>query len=53
MVEEGHVRVGQKVVIDPAFLVTRELSDLITWAPGSKIRQHVKRYNNELDDFSD
>lgn len=53
MVEEGHVRVGQKLITDPAYLVTRDLSDLITWAPGSKIRQHVKRYNNELDDFSD
>jgi len=53
MVEEGHVRVGQTLVTDPAYLVSRELSDLITWAPGSKIRQHVRRYNNQLDDFED
>jgi U3 small nucleolar ribonucleoprotein protein IMP3 len=53
MVEEGHIRVGQALVTDPAYLVSRELSDLITWAPGSKIRQHVRRYNNNLDDFED
>ncbi|KAI6183294.1 U3 small nucleolar ribonucleoprotein IMP3 [Aphelenchoides bicaudatus] len=51
MVEEGHVRVGQTLITDPAYLVTRELSDLITWAPGSKVLQHVRRYNGELDDY--
>ena len=52
-VEEGHVRVGQQLVTDPAYLVTREQSDLVTWAAGSKIREHVRRYNNEFDDADD
>lgn len=51
MVQEGHVRVGQELVTDPAFLVTRDLSDFITWAPGSKVRKHVQQYSNAFDDF--
>ncbi|CAD5207873.1 unnamed protein product [Bursaphelenchus okinawaensis] len=53
MVEEGHVRVGANLITDPAYLVTRELSDFITWAPGSKVGKHVKAYNNTVDDFDD
>lgn len=53
MVEEGHVRVGQTTITDPAYLVTRELADLIAWTQGSKVRQHVRRYNNEMDDYDD
>ncbi|KAI6238380.1 hypothetical protein M3Y99_00688600 [Aphelenchoides fujianensis] len=53
MVEEGHVRVGQELVTDPAFLVTRQQSDFVTWAPGSKVRRHVRQYNNEHDDFDE
>jgi U3 small nucleolar ribonucleoprotein protein IMP3 len=51
LIEQGHVRVGVELVTDPAFLVTRPLSDLITWTNASKIRQHVLNYNNERDDF--
>ncbi|KAI6181484.1 Exocyst complex component Sec8 [Aphelenchoides besseyi] len=40
MVEQGHVRVGQELITDPAYLVTRDQSDFVTWAPGSKIGQH-------------
>uniref|UniRef100_A0A7E4VXW1 S4 RNA-binding domain-containing protein n=1 Tax=Panagrellus redivivus TaxID=6233 RepID=A0A7E4VXW1_PANRE len=51
LVQEGHIRVGAEVVTDPAFLVTRPNSDLITWAKASKIRKHVESYNNIRDDF--
>uniref|UniRef100_A0A0N5AFX9 U3 small nucleolar ribonucleoprotein protein IMP3 n=1 Tax=Syphacia muris TaxID=451379 RepID=A0A0N5AFX9_9BILA len=50
-VEQGHVRVGTELVTDPAFLVSRNLSDVITWTNKSKIRKHVLDYNNERDDF--
>ncbi|KAI6239983.1 U3 small nucleolar ribonucleoprotein IMP3 [Aphelenchoides fujianensis] len=53
MVEEGHVRVEQELVTDPAFLITRQQSDFVTWAPGSKVRLHVRQYNNEHDDSDD
>ena len=30
-VEQGQVRVGPNVVTDPAFLVTRDMEDFVTW----------------------
>ncbi|KAF8366388.1 hypothetical protein PRIPAC_84217 [Pristionchus pacificus] len=50
-VEQGHVRVGVHLVNDPAFLVTRNFQDAITWTRGSKIREKVLDYNNARDDF--
>ncbi|CAH0390766.1 unnamed protein product [Bemisia tabaci] len=51
-IEQGHVRVGTEIVKDPAFLVTRNLEDFVTWVDSSKIRQHVLEYNDERDDFN-
>ncbi|XP_011147390.1 U3 small nucleolar ribonucleoprotein protein IMP3 [Harpegnathos saltator] len=51
LIEQGHVRVGVEVVKDPAFLVTRNLEDFVTWVDTSAIRKHVLEYNNERDDF--
>ncbi|VBB32210.1 unnamed protein product, partial [Acanthocheilonema viteae] len=51
LVEQGHVRVGIELVTDPAYLVTRNLQDCITWTKDSKIRKHILNYNNERDDF--
>ena len=50
-VEQGHVRVGPEVIKDPAFLVTRNMEDFVTWTDTSKIRKHVMEYNNLRDDF--
>ena len=50
-VEQGHIRVGPNLVTDPAYLVSRNMEDFITWADGSKIKRHVMQYNDELDDF--
>ena len=52
-VEQGHIRVGTELVTDPAYLVSRDQSDHVTWARNSKIGKHVKNYNNERDDFED
>lgn len=51
LIEQGHVRVGPEVVKDPAFLVSRNLEDFVTWVDGSKIKEHVLRYNDMRDDF--
>lgn len=51
-VEQGHVRVGPDTITDPAFLVTREIEDFVTWVDTSKLRRHVQKYNDELDDFA-
>jgi len=50
-VEQGHIRVGPETVIDPAFLVTRNFEDFITWVDASKIKRHILKYNDKLDDF--
>ncbi|XP_025114226.1 U3 small nucleolar ribonucleoprotein protein IMP3-like [Pomacea canaliculata] len=50
-VQQGHVRLGPEVVTDPAFLVTRNLEDFLTWTDTSAIRKHVMAYNDERDDF--
>lgn len=50
-IEQGHVRVGPDLVLDPAFLITRNLEDFVTWTDTSKIKRHIMEYNQERDDF--
>jgi U3 small nucleolar ribonucleoprotein protein IMP3 len=50
-VEQGHVRVGTDVVTDPAFLVTRNMEDFVTWVDSSKIKRNILKYRDKLDDF--
>eukprot|EP01018_Ginkgo_biloba_P022954 Gb_30440 [translate_table: standard] len=50
-IEQGHIRVGPETVTDPAFLVTRNLEDFVTWVDTSKIRKKVLQYNERLDDY--
>ncbi|GAA5883274.1 hypothetical protein JCM16303_007342 [Sporobolomyces ruberrimus] len=50
-VEQGHVRVGPDTITDPAFLVTRNMEDFVTWVDTSKLKRHIASYNDELDDF--
>lgn len=40
-VEQGHVRVGPNTVTDPAFHVTRNMEDFVTWVDTSKIKRKV------------
>ncbi|KAI0141701.1 U3 small nucleolar ribonucleoprotein IMP3 [Xylariaceae sp. FL1272] len=51
MIEQGHVRVGTESITDPAFFVTRNQEDLITWTVGSKIKRNIMAYRQKLDDF--
>ncbi|KAF7190815.1 U3 small nucleolar ribonucleoprotein IMP3 [Pseudocercospora fuligena] len=50
-IEQGHVRVGTEVVTDPAFLVTRNMEDFVTWVNSSKIKRTIMKYRDQLDDF--
>lgn len=50
-IEQGHVRVGPNVITDPAYLVTRNLEDYLTWVDSSKIKRNVLKYKNKIDDF--
>ncbi|XP_062106435.1 uncharacterized protein LOC133817833 [Humulus lupulus] len=50
-IEQGHIRVGPDTITDPAFLVTRNMEDFITWVDSSKIKRKVLEYNDKLDDY--
>ncbi|KAG0279357.1 Small subunit (SSU) processome component [Linnemannia exigua] len=50
-VEQGHIRVGPETVSDPAYLVTRNMEDFVTWVDTSKIKRKIMKYNDKLDDF--
>ena len=50
-VRQGHVRIGPRVVLDPAVLVTRKMEDFVTWVDDSRIREKVLRFNDEFDDY--
>lgn len=50
-IEQGHVRVGPQTITEPAFLVTRNMEDFVTWVDTSKIKQKVLQYNDRLDDY--
>ncbi|KAL5974396.1 hypothetical protein ACLOJK_031061 [Asimina triloba] len=50
-IEQGHIRVGPETVTDPAFLVTRNMEDFVTWVDSSKIKRKVLQYNERLDDY--
>jgi U3 small nucleolar ribonucleoprotein protein IMP3 len=50
-VEHGHVRIGPNVVRDPAFLVTRNQEDFITWT--DKMHKKISTYRAEHDDYED
>jgi hypothetical protein len=48
---QGHIRVGPDTVTDPAFLVTRNMEDFVTWVDTSKIKRKVLKYSDKLDDY--
>lgn len=51
LIEQGHIRIGPKVVKDPALLVTRNMEDFVTWVDTSKIKRKVAKFNDKLDDY--
>jgi len=51
LIEQGHIRVGPDVVKDPAFLVTRNMEDFVTWVDNSAVRKKILEYKDMRDDF--
>ena len=52
-VKQGHIKIGPDVITNPSTLVNKEMEDFIGWSHGSKIKQHVQKYNNQIDDFDE
>ncbi|GAB2302404.1 hypothetical protein Dimus_036415, partial [Dionaea muscipula] len=50
-IERGHVRVGRETVVDPAFHVTVNMQDFVTWVDSSSFRRKVLQYHQKLDDY--
>ncbi|EJU06142.1 alpha-L RNA-binding motif-containing protein [Dacryopinax primogenitus] len=50
-IEQGHVRVGPETITDPAYMVTRQNEDFVTWVTTSKVKRTIMKYNDELDDY--
>eukprot|EP00878_Enallax_costatus_P040640 GHUV01046970.1.p1 GENE.GHUV01046970.1~~GHUV01046970.1.p1 ORF type:complete len:101 (+),score=17.67 GHUV01046970.1:419-721(+) len=50
-IEQGHVRVGPNTITDPAYHVTRNMEDFVTWVDTSRIKRKVQKYNDALDDY--
>lgn len=48
---KSDIRVGTEIITDPAFLVTRDMEDYVTWVDTSKIKRKVLKYNDKLDDY--
>lgn len=42
---------GVDLITDPAYLVTRNMEDYVTWVDTSKIKKHIMKYNDKLDDY--
>eukprot|EP00768_Dysnectes_brevis_P003017 gnl/Dysnectes_brevis/2187_a2548_2553.p1 GENE.gnl/Dysnectes_brevis/2187_a2548_2553~~gnl/Dysnectes_brevis/2187_a2548_2553.p1 ORF type:complete len:184 (-),score=7.65 gnl/Dysnectes_brevis/2187_a2548_2553:53-604(-) len=51
LVEDGHIRIGPKVVTDPAQHVTRGHEDFVTWVDSSAIKRKIQNYTDTRDDF--
>lgn len=43
--------IGNKIVKNPDFLVSWNMTDHITWNEKSKIKKKVLEFNNQIDDF--
>lgn len=43
--------VGNEIVKDPDFLVSRMMEDHIGWNDKSKIKQKIQQFANNIDDF--
>jgi len=51
LINTQHVRVGTDVITDPAYLVSRNMEDFVTWVDSSKIKRNIMKYRDKLDDF--
>ena len=47
---QGHVRIGPDIVTEPAYHVSRNEEDFVTWRSDSKVRRAVATYQDKVDD---
>ena len=52
-VEQSQIRVGTEEIKNPAFIVTRNMEDHVTWVDGSKIQKKINEYQGKTDDYDD
>ena len=50
-IEHGHIRIGPRVVKDPATFITPDQEDYITW--DDKFKRKIDEYRGEQDDYMD
>lgn len=50
-VEQGHVRLGMKIITDTDTLVSRGMEDYLKWVDSSKIKNKIQEFNGEIDDY--
>lgn len=50
-VQQGHVRLGNRVVNSTSTLVSRAMEDFVTWVDSSKIRKKIDEFNEKYDDY--
>ena len=50
-IKHGHFIIGNEIIKDPDFLVSRRMEDHITWNDRSKIKKKINTYKNNMDDY--
>ena len=50
-IEQGHIMIGNEIVKDGDYLVSRRMEDHITWNDKSKIKKKIMKFKDELDDY--
>ncbi|KAM0676615.1 hypothetical protein BDAP_002203 [Binucleata daphniae] len=50
-IEQGHVRIGPKVITRPDTIVTSGMEDYVKWTDDSKIKKKIEEFNGNLDEY--
>lgn len=50
-VQQGHAKVGTRVITNTSTLISRAMEDFIKWDESSKIRKKIDEVNDEYDDY--
>lgn len=43
--------VGNEIIKDPDYIVSRNMEDHISWNDKSKIKKKIAQFSNQLDDY--
>jgi U3 small nucleolar ribonucleoprotein protein IMP3 len=50
-VQQGHIRLGTRVVNTTDTLISRMMEDYVTWTDSSKIKKKIDEFNGNYDDY--